>query len=690
MAGPMPKRAALLTLAGLVGTGLLLAHANVYRFLTDDAFISFRYARNLAQGHGLVFNPGGERVEGYTNFLWVLLLAAGDVAGIPPERAATVLSLVATVGLAAVVAAFAARASRDGRPLWVAAFPLLALAATRSVAVWSTGGLETRLFELLVVAGVFRIAIEVDPEGAPNRRAASGWLFGLAALTRPDGVLIAGSVLGTGFLLERGAGRADAGRRALARAIPFVGLVAAHLAWRLVYYGAWVPNTYLAKVGGRTWWEMGAAYLGAFTLEYAAWLWIPVAVWGVVAARGSARRTGGLVAAVVLPHALYVASIGGDHFEYRPLDLYFPFGFLLVAEGLETVRRGKGGRAAVPLAAAILAGLVWIPWRSHATFPEGPYLPRFPGGSRALASAAEDWLDPARDPLLRWPALRVLGRTHRDLLRTTTARMVGIRQEEHARFLASVIPGARTLRRLVEEGKIAPDLRLALASVGVVPYLSGLPTFDRLGLTDADAARAAPFGDVRAMAHERRDVFDLARAKGVALWSIQAGRVVFTLGDPSLVQSIADGGLSGRDLGFAEVEPGVFLVGVVPSGPAAVASRLPFSPWRSFGDAEAREGWLGRQIAALRARLSEAPRDPDLRLALAQALLLDGDPGAARAFEAALEVEPRRLQSWKGLAGARRIAGDREGAFAALDRGVAIAREIGEREIEADFLRLRR
>ncbi len=44
-------------------------------FLTDDAFISFRYVRNLIEGHGLVFNPG-ERVEGYTNFLWVLELAA--------------------------------------------------------------------------------------------------------------------------------------------------------------------------------------------------------------------------------------------------------------------------------------------------------------------------------------------------------------------------------------------------------------------------------------------------------------------------------------------------------------------------------------------------------------------------------------------------------------------------------------
>ena len=49
----------------LAGTlGLLLAHSFHYAFLTDDAFISFRYAVNLSEGHGLVFNPGFERVEG--------------------------------------------------------------------------------------------------------------------------------------------------------------------------------------------------------------------------------------------------------------------------------------------------------------------------------------------------------------------------------------------------------------------------------------------------------------------------------------------------------------------------------------------------------------------------------------------------------------------------------------------------
>ena len=72
-------------------------------FLTDDAFISFRYARNLLEGHGLVFNPG-ERVEGYSNFLWVLELAAiWGLFGLRPEQVAPWLSVACTVGTLAAM-----------------------------------------------------------------------------------------------------------------------------------------------------------------------------------------------------------------------------------------------------------------------------------------------------------------------------------------------------------------------------------------------------------------------------------------------------------------------------------------------------------------------------------------------------------------------------------------------------------
>ena len=148
----LPRRP-LLGVALIATLILLLLHAGRYAFLTDDAYISFRYARNLAEGHGLVFNAGAERVEGYSNFLWTALLAAASAAGVPPERAASPLSLLATVALWALVVAYALRHPPPSGHAWLIVVPPLLLALTRSVAVWSTSGLETRWFEALVVAG---------------------------------------------------------------------------------------------------------------------------------------------------------------------------------------------------------------------------------------------------------------------------------------------------------------------------------------------------------------------------------------------------------------------------------------------------------------------------------------------------------------------------------------------------------
>ena len=56
-------------------------------FIVDDAYISFRYAKNFAEGQGLVYNPGEAPVEGYTNLLWTLLLSLPARMGISLELA---------------------------------------------------------------------------------------------------------------------------------------------------------------------------------------------------------------------------------------------------------------------------------------------------------------------------------------------------------------------------------------------------------------------------------------------------------------------------------------------------------------------------------------------------------------------------------------------------------------------------
>ena len=77
----------------LVGAFMAVAFLFAPSWTCDDAFISFRYVDNLVAGHGLVFNAG-ERVEGYTNFLWVILLAGLQSLGMDPIPASRLFGLI--------------------------------------------------------------------------------------------------------------------------------------------------------------------------------------------------------------------------------------------------------------------------------------------------------------------------------------------------------------------------------------------------------------------------------------------------------------------------------------------------------------------------------------------------------------------------------------------------------------------
>ena len=85
-----------------------MAHALVFDFINDDAFISFRYADNLVRHGELVFNPG-ERVEGYTNFLWTILMAGVLSLGLDVVVWSKLLGIACAIGTLWVVARFLSR-----------------------------------------------------------------------------------------------------------------------------------------------------------------------------------------------------------------------------------------------------------------------------------------------------------------------------------------------------------------------------------------------------------------------------------------------------------------------------------------------------------------------------------------------------------------------------------------------------
>lgn len=182
----LPVGTVLLFLPWFVLLGWL---AEVSWFLTDDAFISFRYVRNLLEGHGLVFNRG-ERVEGYSNFLWVLELALlWGVFGLRPEYAAPWLSVAFTVGTIAVMLWWLIRlpAVQYRMPVGWIALGLVCSSAT--FAVWTSGGgLETRQFTFFVVMAVICLSLY---RGSRYGLFAVSLSLAAAALTRPEGPMFA-------------------------------------------------------------------------------------------------------------------------------------------------------------------------------------------------------------------------------------------------------------------------------------------------------------------------------------------------------------------------------------------------------------------------------------------------------------------------------------------------------------------
>ncbi len=210
-------------------------------FFIDDAFITFRYVRQFVAGNGLVYNIG-ERVEGYSNFLWVMLLALPHALGAELITTARVLSTALSIGSLLLTYHLARSAP----------YPVLApimLAAAGPFGAWTMGGLETSLFAFLLTASV-AVFIHEEERG---RGALSGVLFGLLALARPEGVIF--FALAVAFrawrLLSGGwTGLAKLERRDWLRVAGFVGLFLPHFLWRLSYYGYPLPNTVYAKSMG--------------------------------------------------------------------------------------------------------------------------------------------------------------------------------------------------------------------------------------------------------------------------------------------------------------------------------------------------------------------------------------------------------------------------------------------------------
>ncbi len=310
-----------------------------YFCLFDDAMVSLRYAENLAKGWGLVWNPD-ERLEGYTNLLQVLIFAAirlvfGKVYSILVIQ---ILGVALVLGIAFVTARLFAETSSTKEGRWrlaalvgpLAYFPLL---------FWSMMGMETGLLTLLL-ASTMLCLVRYRTSGERKQAWIAAALGALAYLCRPDALLAVLWGIPWLYAASRRRGKVDVVAVAGFAAIVFL-MVGGQLAFRVAYYGEWVPNTYLLKMTGFPWpirVENGLRFVLPFMAEMA--LVATLAIWAI--RRSADRQFGGMVLGIAGTLLAYQIYVGGDAWNYwRMLTPAFPLLWLLAVEGASEFRPAK-------------------------------------------------------------------------------------------------------------------------------------------------------------------------------------------------------------------------------------------------------------------------------------------------------------------------------------------------------------
>ena len=418
------------------------------RWAQDDAYISFRYAKHLVQGRGLVYNPGAH-VEGYTNFLWTMAaaipLARGAEDPLPFLHAVSAGLWLASYGLLLVLMV---RLYREG--LWGAPLAVVPLAYHWSFNMWFFSGMETPLVTFLTIAVVFAFCIN-----AVAHPSALLWTsLGTVALmmTRPDGVVILVAISAAGLVLN-GPRLLKDGRWRTAICLyllPILCIYVPYTSWRIGYYGSFYPNTYYAKAAYLPFYSRGWTYLCGYVDIYRCALLLPlVIVAPLLAGSPIARRFLLATAFTTAAVFLYVVRLGGDFMEWR---------FLTPITGVLY--------PAMVISAAVGSA------RAIAFFR--------PGAAQRAGFGA--WLGGLG-------AMMVL------TMRTTGATPVA--QQEH-------VPGQETigiLRRYCDPGAmnwgavgktfdavLPQNVTIATTSAGIIPFYCDRPCLDLHGLTDAAIA----------------------------------------------------------------------------------------------------------------------------------------------------------------------------------------------------------
>ncbi len=317
------------------------------RWICDDAFITMRYVKNFVEGNGLVYNVG-ERVEGYTHFLWLMILAASQAIGFDPVDASMWLGIASYAGILVLLLAISFREhKKNPKALWL---PLAAalFALNYDTAEWASGGLETSFYTLLILGAFYLWFYSRFSE--KRRLLLAGITLTLVSLTRPDGVLFTATAV---VLLAISGIKRKQSVRSISKSIGIIVLPSfvigvPYLVWKYFYYGDILPLTYYAKSANENYFDQGFFYI---------WLYFRVYfISGIAFIAGAiillyprkdkrdappanASGTPWLTAfiAMVMYLILFVARVGGDFMFARFIIPVVPFVYFIIERAADKI-----------------------------------------------------------------------------------------------------------------------------------------------------------------------------------------------------------------------------------------------------------------------------------------------------------------------------------------------------------------
>jgi len=360
-----PNVATLLLLVAALA--MFAYHASFYWDWTeDDAFISLRYAQNLAAGHGLAFNPG-ERVEGYSNFTWVLLAAGAIGVGTDPLLTVKTCGLLAGLGCLLLAWALVLRLAPRAGMLSILAPWYLAISPV--LTHHSISGLESSFFAFLLIASIY-VACDPRPPGTVSKTLLV-LLLVLLSMTRPEGAGLAFVILLIrGLVQPASGGRPPATgwaqrlvaslRSSRAEWAAYLLIFGAWFVWRWNYFGLLLPNTFYAKgQGGLHSIIDGIQYSLDFLRDGGGPMFFGVSLAPLVL--GNMRPATWMAFGVLVVYLLFVVVAGGDWmWNYRFFAHVLPILAALVTAGGALILARFGERSWQTLGAYAVLSLLLL------------------------------------------------------------------------------------------------------------------------------------------------------------------------------------------------------------------------------------------------------------------------------------------------------------------------------------------